>query len=329
MKNAKLLAVAIATVASIPLMMAQQVNTQVNAQAQQSASAYAGGAQVNQSAGGGANANAGSGQTQAGGGAGGSLAASGGGSSAGASGSGGGYAEMRPVTGELENKLDAKTAKAGDPVVLKTREKMKTADGTVIPKGSRLVGHVTQVEAHEKGHAASQMGLAFDRAELKGGQTMAIHSMIESVQPSASAMSAASMADEGALGAPMGGAVGGGGMASGRVGGGGGLVGGAAGGVSSATGRVGSDLGATGGGALRSTGNVGGNLGGEATGGLGRGVNGAASGTGGLGTRATGIPGIMLNGDASGSASGMLTAANKNVHLDSGTQMVLGVTAAR
>jgi hypothetical protein len=37
----------------------------------------------------------------------------------------------------------------------------------------------------------------------------------------------------------------------------------------------------------------------------------------------------MLNGDASGSASGMLSAENKNVHLESGTQMVLGIAAAR
>jgi hypothetical protein len=37
----------------------------------------------------------------------------------------------------------------------------------------------------------------------------------------------------------------------------------------------------------------------------------------------------MLNGEAAGSASGMLSAANKNIHLDSGTQMVLGVAAAR
>jgi hypothetical protein len=282
-------------------MMAQQVNTQ----AEQDASASAGGTHVNQSAGAGANA--------------------------GALGPGEGSVEMRPVTGELENKLDAKTAKAGDQVVLKTSEKMKTADGTVIPKGSRLVGHVTEVEAHEKGHAASQMGLQFDRAELKGGQTMAIHSMIESVQPSASEMSAVSMADEGAFGTPMGGgggAVGGGGMAGGRAGGGG-LAGGAAGGVTSATGRVGSDVGSTGGGVVRSTGNVGGNLGEEGTGSLAHGVNGAASGAGGLSARATGIPGILLNGDASGSASGMLSAANKNVHLDAGTQMVLGVAAAR
>ena len=79
---------------------------------------------------------------------------------------------------------------------------------------------------------------------------MAIHSVIESVQPSASAMSAASMANEDSFDTPMvggAGAVGGGGLAGGRVGGGG-LLGGTAGGAAGATGRLGSDLGSTAGG---------------------------------------------------------------------------------
>jgi hypothetical protein len=36
----------------------------------------------------------------------------------------------------------------------------------------------------------------------------------------------------------------------------------------------------------------------------------------------------MLAGDASGSASGTLTASRKNIYLDSGTQMVMGISAA-
>jgi hypothetical protein len=58
-------------------------------------------------------------------------------------------------------------------------------------------------------------------------------------------------------------------------------------------------------------------------------VGGGVGATGSLAAHATGIPGVMLAGDASGSASGMLTASRKNIHLDSGTQMVMGVAAAR
>ena len=53
------------------------------------------------------------------------------------------------MTGELDGKLDSKTAKVGDRVVLKTMDKVQTSDGTVIPRGSRLVGHVTEVQAYD------------------------------------------------------------------------------------------------------------------------------------------------------------------------------------
>ena len=45
--------------------------------------------------------------------------------------------------------------------------------------------------------------------------------------------------------------------------------------------------------------------------------------------RATGLPGIMLSNTASGSASGMLSATGKNVHLDSGTELLVNVAAQR
>ncbi len=54
----------------------------------------------------------------------------------------------------------------------------------------------------------------------------------------------------------------------------------------------------------------------------------ATSGSGALATHATGIPGLMLAGDATGATSGTLSASRKNVHLDSGTQLVMGVAAA-
>ena len=90
--------------------------------------------------------------------------------------------QMSPINGELENKLDSKTAKTGDSVVVKTKTPVKTPDGTEIPKGSKLVGHVVAVQPSEPGKN-SQVALAFDRVELKGGKTMPIHSQIQSISP--------------------------------------------------------------------------------------------------------------------------------------------------
>lgn len=361
MKTANLLAVAIATFASLPL-MAQQIS----ATGQQSVSTSAAGSSMNSSAQADTNAHASYRNTEANGSAStgssaaanprklrangsstGILDASGrhGASASGASASGNGYAagtaEMRPVAGELQNKLDAKSARVGEPVVLKTTRKTKTADGAVLPKGSRLLGHVTEVQAHGKGHENSSLSIVFDHAQLKNGQTMAIRSMIESVQPSPAAIAARAMENDDAMAsaAPMGGgmvgggpAMGGGGMVGGGlVGGGAGLVGnagGMAGGMmghsGSAMGQAAGNLDASTNGALRSTDNLAGN----ATANVGRGIGASEGVAGNLAAHATGIPGVMLAGSGSSATSGTLTAARRNVHLDSGTQMVVGIAAA-
>jgi hypothetical protein len=241
--------------------------------------------------------------------------------------------DMRPVSGELQGKLDSKTAKPGDPVVLKTSDKAKAADGTVIPKGSRLVGHVTDVQSHDSGHADSQMGIVFDRAELKNGQTMVIHSVIQSVGPRTSAIAAGSMDSDDSFGAPMSGGGGGRAMGSGRaggglVGGGGGLVGGAAGSTvgrtSYATEQAGAGVASTTSGAVRSTGRVAG----DTAAGVGSGAHAVAGSSGSLATHATGFPGVMLAGSASNASSGTFSASKKNIHFDSGTEMQLGIAAA-
>src|SRR5580698_3478431 len=87
---------------------------------------------------------------------------------------------MSPVNGELEARLDSKTAKAGDNVVVRTKSTVKTADGTEIPKGSKLVGHVIGVQPSGAG-TNSQVALQFDHVELKGGQNLAVHSQIQSI----------------------------------------------------------------------------------------------------------------------------------------------------
>jgi hypothetical protein len=96
--------------------------------------------------------------------------------------------EMSPVNGELVSKLDTKTAKTGDSVVIQTKASVKTADGTEIPKGSKLVGHVMAV--HASAGDNSQMALQFDHVELKGGQSVPVHSQIQSIAPPAGAASA-------------------------------------------------------------------------------------------------------------------------------------------
>src|SRR3712207_4805809 len=47
------------------------------------------------------------------------------------------------LAAELESTLDARKARVGDPVVLRTTEAIKENGRTVVKKGSRLIGRVT------------------------------------------------------------------------------------------------------------------------------------------------------------------------------------------
>jgi hypothetical protein len=333
MKTVQWLAVAVVSLASLPL-LAQQID----ANGQQNTSVTAGKIQANDSSRANSNGSLGGGQAKASGATANSgsvtgnhgSAATGSAATGSATTNGAAYAagEMRPVSGELQGKLDSKTAKAGDPVIVKTTQKTKTADGVEIPKGSRLVGHVTSAQAHAKGKSESQLGIAFERAELKGGQSIAIHSMIESIAPPASAMAAAEADDSADAMMSAGPAMASGGMVGGARGGsalGGGVVNGAVDGAGSAAGRMGSGLNTAADETASAAGRMSSHAAQEAAGT----AHTAVGTTGSLAAHASAVPGVMLSGDAAGSASGMLTATGRNVELQSGTQMVLGVSTAK
>jgi hypothetical protein len=109
--------------------------------------------------------------------------------------------QLRPVNCVLVTKIDTKNAKAGEPVTVKTMEAATTASGVVLPKGSKILGHVVDVQAFNKENANSKVTLQFDQAELKDGKTLPIKSLLASVAPSAG-MIAAGQADPFGVGAP-------------------------------------------------------------------------------------------------------------------------------
>lgn len=288
---------AIALVSGMSLTMAAQ---QAAAGASQGATASAGQSQVDQSA-------AASAQTAH--------------NAASARSSEAAYDYMRPVDCELAGKLDSKTAKAGDAVIAKTRQNLRAADGSVIPKGAKLVGHVADVQAHTSSEADSHLSIVFDRVEWSGGHSVPVHSVIQAVTPPVNAFASGS-ADGDALGGPIGGA---GSRGGGGARGSGGLLGGTAGAAGSATGNVGTGLGANAGGALRTAGQTTGDLAGNAAAVSSIGVSPAASAS--MGAHATGVAGVMLAGDASGATAGTLSASKRNVHLDAGTQLTVAISA--
>ncbi|HEX8176714.1 MAG TPA: hypothetical protein VF543_16605 [Pyrinomonadaceae bacterium] len=69
------------------------------------------------------------------------------------------------LAAELESTLDARNARVGDRVVLRTTEAIKENGRTVVKKGSRLIGRVTDVQQRARGRADSSVSLLFDRLE--------------------------------------------------------------------------------------------------------------------------------------------------------------------
>jgi len=72
------------------------------------------------------------------------------------------------ISAELAKKIDAKDAKVGDEVVAKTTSEARLADGTKLPKGSKLVGHVTDVQAKSHDNHDSHVAFAFDHGRAEG-----------------------------------------------------------------------------------------------------------------------------------------------------------------
>lgn len=71
---------------------------------------------------------------------------------------------------QLTKTIDAKKAKVGDQVMAKVTMDLKTNSGEVIvPKDTKVTGHVTGAQARSKDQKESQIGIAFDHATLKTG----------------------------------------------------------------------------------------------------------------------------------------------------------------
>jgi hypothetical protein len=222
----------------------------------------------------------------------------------------------------LSSPVDSKKNKPGDAVTARTVESVKSEGKTILPKGTKLVGHVTQASARVKGDAESALAITFDRAILKNGQEVALNAAIQAMASAQTAASAAGSDLDAAGGA---GAYASGSGSSGR-GGVGGLVstaGGATGSVTNTVAGTGNLADSTVSTAARTT----------------MGASGAASGAaGGLNSAGQlasnsrgvfGMNGLNLKAAETGSAQGsLITSAGKNVHLESGTRMLLVSQAA-
>ena len=218
----------------------------------------------------------------------------------------------------LNKSVDARHAKVGDQITAKTTEAVQSEGKVVIPKGSTLVGHVTEATARAKGQSQSSLGIAFDRAILKGGHELPLHAGIQALAASSDSSASANEMEADTM-ASGGGSAYGHSSASrpGMVGGVGSTVGATAGTVTNTAASIPGSATSAVGGTAGSVGNTAGSAVASAhlTSQL------TASSTG-----VIGMPGLALNTQSSTAAQGSVISSSKqNVHLDGGTQMVLRV----
>src|SRR2546426_1306318 len=201
----------------------------------------------------------------------------------------------------LSSPIDSKKCKPGDAVNAHTTEAVKSEGKTVIPKGAKLVGHVTQASARAKGESESSLGIVFDRAILKNGQEIPLSAGIQAIASAQSSASAAG-SDVDTMG----------GMGASAAG---------SGAVGTVT-NTAANVGGVAGGAVNTAANAGGSVAGASKGAVG-GLNAAGQLTSNS-QGVFGLNGLNLSAAASNATQGsVITSAGKNVYLDSGTRMLL------
>lgn len=240
-------------------------------------------------------------------------------------------AEATHLSAELTRRIDTRHARVGDEVFAKTTSKAKLANGLTLPRGTHLIGHVTSVQARSHANHTAKLAFAFDRAVLRHGRTIPIHAVLTSVSVP-SAMAAANSMDNmnaGPMGA--GGMAGGSAMTAPAPAGGGLVGGGAVGGALHGVGGMAGQGASMAGSQLDAAGRMGAGMAHATTASaMGNAMTSehAMSGLNGASIPVAHMPNVVLSSSSGSAITGTFTSTHRNFSLDSGTQMMMNVSAS-
>src|SRR5260370_42256359 len=83
------------------------------------------------------------------------------------------------INAALNSSIDSKKVKPGEQITAHTTEAVRSTDGrAILPKGTKLVGHVTQASARSNGQGEAVLAIQFDKAVLKDGQEVPLNVVI-------------------------------------------------------------------------------------------------------------------------------------------------------
>jgi hypothetical protein len=202
----------------------------------------------------------------------------------------------------LVKPVDVRKNKPGDEVIARSTQDVRSDGRVVVPKGSKIVGRVTEAKVLAKGEAESTVGIVFDHAILKNGSEMPLALGIQAISSAQANASAATEGDSALSADRMDRTA----SSSGRA-----RSGGLVNGIHSSAGSLENTAGNAAGTTLNAAASTGTSVAGHLT---------PAS------RGAVGLPGMTLSTNASNSTNAsVIGSKSTNVRLDSGTEMILNV----
>jgi hypothetical protein len=82
---------------------------------------------------------------------------------------------------ELSKSLDAKKLKANDKFEARTVMDLLAHGHIVIPRNTKIIGHVTEAKAHSKQSPGAVVGITFDKALMKDGRELPLQAAVQAV----------------------------------------------------------------------------------------------------------------------------------------------------
>lgn len=82
---------------------------------------------------------------------------------------------------ELSKSLDSKKSKANDKIEAKTATDLLVHGQIVVPRNTKIIGHITEAKAHSKASSGSMVGITFDRMLLKGGRQVPLQATVQAI----------------------------------------------------------------------------------------------------------------------------------------------------
>src|SRR5215813_1420915 len=83
----------------------------------------------------------------------------------------------------LDKLVPSKKAAVGDPVVARTTEPTRLSDGTELPKGTQILGKITELKLKPDKQGPSRLGLLFRTAQPKNGKEITLMLALVSLAP--------------------------------------------------------------------------------------------------------------------------------------------------